>query len=220
MSSEKAKLIQYLSEFATENRFELFAKTLLQRTRYFTVVVENLYQSHNASAVLRTCDCLGIQDVCVIEKNNEFKVSEDIALGASKWLNINKYEDEKKTLAALRSQGYRIIATSSHKSSVMLNDFDIYKGKSAIFMGNEVHGLSDFILSEADEHLKIPMYGFTESYNISVSAAIILYTLIQKIKYSDINYLLSEHEKEDVMLEWLKSSIKDSANIINRYHQK
>ncbi len=217
------ELIQYLSRFITEERFTLFNKIIKDRTKYMTVVLEDIYQPHNASAVLRSCDCFGVQDVHIIENENEYSVNPDVALGSSKWLNLYKYnESENNTLSTihtLKEKGYRIIATTPHTDDVNLENFDISKGKFALMFGSERPGLSDIAMNNADEFLKIPMYGFTESFNISVSAAIILHHLSLKLRHSDLNFRLTENEQNIIISEWLKRSIKDSENIIKKYLQ-
>ena len=215
------KLIQYLSTFVTEERFSLFNQIIKERTRYMTVVLEDIFQPHNASAVLRSCDCFGVQDVHIIENENEYSVNPDVALGSSKWLDLYKYnETENNTLSTikkLKDDGYRIIATTPHTDDVNLENFDINKGKFALMFGSEQPGLSDIAMQNADEFLKIPMYGFTESFNISVSAAISLHHLSLKLRQSDIEFKLSETEQNEIILEWLKRSIKDSGTIIKKY---
>ncbi|MCF6184013.1 MAG: RNA methyltransferase [Bacteroidales bacterium] len=217
------ELIQYLSRFITEERFTLFNKIIKDRTKYMTVVLEDIYQPHNASAVLRSCDCFGVQDVHIIENENEYSVNPDVALGSSKWLNLYKYnKSENNTLSTinvLKEKGYRIIATTPHTDDVNLEDFDISKEKFALMFGSERPGLSDIAMNNADEFLKIPMYGFTESFNISVSAAIILHHLSLKLRHSDINFRLTKNEQNIIISEWLKRSIKDSENIIKKYLQ-
>lgn len=208
----KKKLIEHLATLVTNQRWDLMNKIITDRTRYITVVLEDIFQPHNASAVLRTCDCFGIQDIHIIENRNKYTVNPDVALGASKWLNLNKYnETEENTVACinhLKEQGYRIVATSPHKNDVDLEHFDLNKGKVALLFGSELPGLTDVALKHADEFLKIPMYGFTESFNISVSAAIVLHHLRWKLNQSDINWQLSNDEKEEILLNWLRQSIK------------
>ncbi len=216
-------LIEYLSGFVTENRLNQLKRVLEHRTRYLTVVLEDIYQSQNASAVLRTCDCFGVQDVHIIENRNEYKINPDVALGASKWLSLNYYkEKENNTLEALnklKKAGYRIVATTPHTNDVNLEDFDLSKGKSALVFGTELTGVSEIVLENADEFMKIPMYGFTESFNISVSAAITLHYLVYKMKDSSIAWHLSEAETEEIMLNWLRKTIKKSDIIENRYNE-
>uniref|UniRef100_UPI003217F338 TrmH family RNA methyltransferase n=1 Tax=uncultured Draconibacterium sp. TaxID=1573823 RepID=UPI003217F338 len=192
------------------------------RTRHITIALEDIYQSQNASAVLRTCDCFGIQDVHIIENRNEFQDNSEVSLGSSKWLNLKKYnEAENNSLEAikqLKQQGYRIVATTPHKNDQELQDFDIAKGKTALVFGSELPGLTNTILSEADEFLKIPMYGFTESFNISVSAAIILHHLTLKMRQTEgLQWQLSQEEKDALKLEWIRKTIKRSELIEKRF---
>ncbi len=218
------ELVNYLSGFVTPERLSLFEKVLDQRTRYITLALEDIYQSQNASAVLRSCDCFGIQDVHVIENRNTFDVDREVAMGASKWLNIQKYnEGEQNSLDAinrLRADGYRIVATTPHEGDINLEDFNLTKGKAAFFFGTELTGISEGIKNGADEFVKIPMYGFTESFNISVSAALCLHNLTHQMRFhSSINWKLSDYEKLDIKLEWLRRTIK-SAELLEKEFKK
>lgn len=205
-------LIQFLSEFVTPERFALFNRILAQRTNYLTIVLEDFYQSQNASAVLRTSDCFGIQTVHVIEDKHIFHINPNVVRGASNWLTINRYnQSENNTREAVRqlkSQGYRIIAASPHEHDVNLEDFDLEKGKAAFVFGTERPGLTNWAKEEADEFMKIPMVGFTESLNVSVSVAITLHHLTHRMKSSGINWQLTETEKQQLLLEWLRLSIR------------
>jgi tRNA (guanosine-2'-O-)-methyltransferase len=217
----KDAFIQFLVSFTTKARFEQLQQVLNQRTRYLTVVLEDIYQSQNASAVLRTCDCVGIQDVHIIENENDYQINPDVVRGASKWLTINRYDSSKNNtlsaLQALKNQGYRIVATSPHANDTSLPDFDLSKGKAAIVFGTERTGISDIVREQADEFVKIPMVGFTESFNISVSAALVLYQLTQKLRLSDLAWQLPVPESADLLIEWLKLSIKKSELLEKRF---
>ena len=217
-------LINFLAQFVTDSRANLFDKVLQERTRYITIALEDIYQSQNASAVLRTSDCFGLQDVHIVENENEYKINPDVTLGSSKWLNLIKYnKSENNTLDAinaLKAKGYRIVATTPHTNDVNLEDFNIKKGKVALFFGTELNGLSDLMIKNADEYLKIPMYGFTESFNISVSAAIILHHLTGELKKTNINWQLSDTEKDEIKLDWLKQTIKMSSKLTNEFLSK
>jgi tRNA (guanosine-2'-O-)-methyltransferase len=209
----KKQLLNYFSEYLTDRRKQLFENVIKYRTRHITVVLEDIYQPHNASAALRSCDLTGVQDVHIIENKNSYEINPDVAMGSFKWLNLYQYnETEFNTLTAfkkLKKQGYRIIATTPHKNDQTLNDISL-EGKIALVYGTELTGLSDVAIANADEFLRIPMYGFTESYNISVSVALTLYTLTERLRQSDIAWGLSEEEKEDILLEWSRRSIKRS----------
>lgn len=214
-------LISYLENIITPERKQLFDSVIQNRTRYITLVLEDIFQPHNASAVLRSCDCFGIQDVHIIENKNKYRVNPDVTLGSDKWLSLIKYNKQEnntiKAIKELRLKGYRIVATSPHKNDKDLKNFDLSQGKIALFFGTELRGLSDDVIQNADEFLKIPMYGFTESYNISVSAAIILYTLSEKMKASAIKWQLTKEEMKEVKKNWLERSIRNSNLIEKEY---
>lgn len=221
----KSELLEYLSAVVTPERLSLYNRIVENRTNYITVVLEDVFQPQNASAVLRTCDCFGIQNVHVIENRNQFQVDTEVSMGSSKWVTINTYNKIKdnslKTIQKLKNDGYRIVATSPHSTDVELPDFDISKGKFALIFGSELPGISETINQEADEFLKIPMFGFTESFNISVSAAIILFHLTQKLRDSEsIDWHLSEEEKLDVKIQWIRNSVKKSLLIEKRFWEE
>lgn len=217
-------LIELLESFVTDRRKELFDRVVNLRTRYITVALEDIYQSQNASAVLRTCDCMGIQDVHVIENRNEYQLNPDVTLGSDKWISITKYNSSgNNSLAAisqLKSRGYRIVATTPHTNDIELQDFDLSKGKTALFFGTELNGLTEEVINNADEFLKIPMYGFTESFNISVSASIILHTLTRKLRASDLPWPLSQEEIKEIKLGWLRGTVKKSEMIEKEFLAK
>jgi len=219
MTDDEA-VVSFLSGLLTEERLGRVEEVLAQRTRYLTVVLEDIYQSQNASAVLRTCECFGVQDVHIIENYNPYNINPMVLKGSDKWLNINRYNQSENNSAAavdrLKSEGYRIVATSLHEGSISLDAFDARRGKCAVIFGNEHQGVSEYILKQADEYLKITMCGFTQSLNISVSAGIIISQLIRKIKNSAINWELAASEKENIRAEWLKRSVKNPQMLINR----
>ncbi len=210
----KRKLLNYLLEFVTENRRNRFDEIIQHRTRYITVVLEDIFQPQNASAVLRTCDCFGVQDVHIIENRNEYNLNPDVALGSSKWLSLKKYnEKEFNTLTCyehLREQGYRIVATTPNRDDCLLDDLPLEDDKIALVFGTELEGLSNEAIQYADEYVKIPMTGFTESLNISVSAALLLFYLTNKLRRSGIDWQLTEEEIIDIKISWAKGSIKSA----------
>lgn len=214
-------LIRHLSEYVTENRLALFKRVLAERTRYITVVLEDIYQSQNASAVLRTCDCMGIQDVHIVEELNEYQINRDVALGSDQWLSLHYYNNGEDNIAkaveALKGRGYRIVATSPHKEGNTPESFDLEKGKAALLFGTELNGLTEKALELADEYIQIPMTGFTESYNISVSAAITLYTLRKRLENTTLEWKIGKDVKSELLLHWLRTSIKMSDQIEKKF---
>lgn len=213
-------IINYLKEFATEERYNRICNIIEKRTRHFTIVVENLYQSHNMSAILRTAECLGIQDVHIIENNFEYEISKQVSLGAQKWLSIHRYNQQENNtimcLKAIKEKGYKIIATLPHENDCMLEDICIDE-KTAFIFGTELDGLTQEVIDIADGFIKIPMYGFTESYNVSVSVALTMANVNERLRKSSINWSLSEDEKLTLQLDWLKKSIKESDLILKRF---
>lgn len=219
----KKELINYLSAFISDNRKARFDEVISHRTNYITVVLENLYQAHNASAVLRSCDCFGIQDVHFIENKNSLRISADVAMGSSNWLTIHRHKEAenntREALASLKAQGYKIVATTPHKNDYTLDTLPV-DHKMALVFGTEIDGISPTVFEMADEFVKIPMYGFTESFNISVCAALCMYELTTRVRKEVHDYLLTEDEKTDVYLEWLKTSIDSSEGLIKNYMLK
>ena len=218
----KTDLATYLEDFVTERRRNLFDKVLDKRTKHFTVVLEDLFEKQNISAIVRTCDIFGVQDVHVIENKYNSYVSNHVARGAQNWVDIHEYNEfEHNTqicLDNLKEQGYQIVATTPHTDSCILEEFDITK-KTAFVFGVEKAGVSNFIMKQADGFLKIPMVGFTESLNVSVAAALILNSTTERLRNSNINWQLTHKEKQDIKLEWMKKSIKSIDLIIERFKQ-
>jgi len=215
----KKELLVELEGFLSPERIEKFDRVLANRTRHFTVAVENLFQSHNASAVMRNCDCFGVQDLHVIANHNAYKLSKDVAMGAEKWVDMHSYSKKENNtqdcIDHIKSQGFQIVATTPHTNDVFLPEFDITK-KSAFFFGTERDGLSDIVMDQADAFVRIPMYGFTESYNISVSAALVLHDVVTRLKKSDIDWRLSEEAILDKKVDWAVKSIRSGEQILKQ----
>lgn len=212
------QLLAYLEQFISPERKARFEEILEKRTKYITVAIEDVFQLHNTSAVIRSCEVFGIQEAHVIEDRFGKRLDKNIAMGAEQWVDVKRYGSTQKCMDQLRSEGYRIIATTPHDDSCLLNDFKL-DGKTALFFGTEKEGLSANVLKNADGHLKIPMIGFTESLNISVSAAIIMQHLGQELRKSGVAWQLGEAEKFEKRLDWSKKSIKSIEDILKRYHQ-
>ncbi|WP_204345651.1 TrmH family RNA methyltransferase [Psychroserpens algicola] len=212
------KLLEHLETYLTEARHDKFHRVLSQRTKHFTVATEDVYQLHNTSAVIRSCDVFGIQEVHIVEERNTKRIDREIAMGAQKWVDLKRYHSVKDAIQTLKHQGYQIVATTPHENDSLLADFDV-SNKSCFFFGREMSGLSQEVLDEADCFLKIPMVGFTESLNISVSAAIILQHVTTQLKASTIDWQLSENERLEKRLDWCKKTIKSYDEIVERFYQ-
>ena len=213
------KLLEHLETFLTPERLERFHNVLSQRTKHFTVATEDVYQLHNTSAVIRSCDVFGLQEINIIEERNSKQIDSEIAMGAQKWVDINRFNSVKDCITDLQAKGYQIVATTPHESDFLLDEFDMTK-KSCFFFGTEADGLSRDVIDSADCFLKIPMHGFTESLNISVSAAIILQYVTTKLKQTDIVWQLTQDEKYEKRLDWCKKTIKSYKDIITRFYER
>ncbi|TGV02762.1 TrmH family RNA methyltransferase [Flavivirga rizhaonensis] len=213
------KLLEHLETYLTEHRKARFDNVLSQRTKYYTVATEDVYQLHNTSAVIRSCDVFGIQEVNIIEERNSKRIDREIAMGAQKWVDLNRYQTVNDCILDLKEKGYQIVATTPHTNDCELHEFDATK-KSCFFFGRETEGLSQEVMDAADSYLKIPMVGFTESLNISVSAAIILQHVTTKLRQSNINWQLTEEEMLEKRLDWIAKTIKSYDEIADRFYSQ
>ncbi|GAA3598824.1 RNA methyltransferase [Flavivirga amylovorans] len=213
------KLLEHLETYLTENRKARFDHVLSQRTKYYTVATEDVYQLHNTSAVIRSCDVFGIQEVNIVEERNSKRIDREIAMGAQKWVDLNRYQTVNDCISDLKEKGYQIVATTPHTNDCELHEFDITK-KSCFFFGRETEGLSQEVMDAADCYLKIPMVGFTESLNISVSAAIILQHVTTKLRQSTINWQLTEEDMLEKRLDWITKTIKSYDDIVDRFYSQ
>ena len=211
--------LEYLeTNFLTESRKSRFLEVLQNRTTHFTIAMEDVYQLHNTSAVMRSCEVFGIQELNVIEQKFGKRIDTEIAMGAQKWVDVNRFNTVQSCIDEMKAKGYQIIATTPHNNSCMLHEFDISK-PSALFFGTERNGLSEEVIQQADGFLKIPMVGYTESLNISVSAAIIIQDITNRLRQSNIDWQLSEDEILEKRLDWTRKSIKDIEFIERKFHE-
>lgn len=206
MTADK-EISDFLSEYVTENKREKIREVLAERTRHITVLLEDIYQPHNASACLRSCDCLGIQDVHIVEARNEYRPNNEISLGSSKWLSLHRYHRTSSCLETLRTRGYRLVATTPNVDGYDLTTLPLDRPVALIF-GTEEQGLTDEALEAADDTLKLPMYGFTQSYNISVTVALTLSRLVERLRDSGLDWHLSDREKEELTLQFYRRIVK------------
>ena len=215
---EKEKwLLDKFYEHISDNKKEKFDAYVKDRTRHVTVVLENIFQPHNAAAVLRSCDCFGVQDVHIIENYNKYEPNKEIDMGSSKWLDTIKYSrtenNTTECIQALKAKGYKIVATTPHTDDCMIEDLPLDQ-PIALMFGTELTGLTDEALAQADAYVRLPMYGFTESYNISVSVALALFSVTERMrKDENVNWQLPEREQNLIKLGWAKQVVKHSEKV-------
>jgi tRNA (guanosine-2'-O-)-methyltransferase len=219
----KKDLINYLSGFVADRRMARLREVLSYRTSHLRIVLENVYQAHNASAVLRSCDIFGVQDVHFIENRNQMRISDDVAMGSSNWLTVHRHNREEnntgETLRYLKSLGYKIVATTPHRDEHTIHQMPVNE-KIALVFGTEIEGISQDVIDHADAFVRVPMYGFTESFNISVCAALCMYELTTRIRESIPDHGLTEQEQLEVMFEWLRTSVEHGDALIRDYLAK
>ena len=222
MSEETMELIEkkiaFIKPFVPPNKLTRIQEVIPHRSRHLSIVLEDIYQPHNAGACLRTCECFGVQDIHIIENTHSYRPSHDVALGSDKWLSINVYKDtnsnnNEECLKTLKDKGYKIAATYLDEGTIPIDELDV-SSPTAIVFGTEQHGIGPFWRENADNLVKLPMWGFTQSYNISVSVAISINSLMNKIKRNDVNWQLSEAERLEIILEWYIKSAANGEKII------
>ena len=217
--SSMESCIETLYKFITDERKERFEEVLEKRTKHVTLILEDLYQSRNISAVMRSADGFGLQELHIIEDNHKWTGTKSVSKGASSWLTLHKYKGEDPVtdcIENLKARGFRIVATSPHKCGYTPDSLPIDKSL-AIVMGTELTGISDKLMSQVDDYVEIPMYGFSESFNVSVAASIVLNRVRTRIEEAGVNNGLSEEEKQKLRMIWAYKTVKDAKAILKHY---
>lgn len=205
-------LVEYLADYVSEHKKRRIDEVLGLRTRQLTVVLEDIYKPHNASAVLRTCECYGIQDLHIVEQEHQYDINPYVTRGAAQWVTMHRYDNPENhniesCFRKLKEQNYHIVATSVEDTSVEMDEIPL-DGKIALVFGTEFNGISDYVKTNADDFVKIPMLGFTDSYNISVSAAILLQQIMPQLRTKE-NWMLTDIEKQQTRLDWYRQIVKN-----------
>ena len=207
------ELLKFLSQYVTEGKKQAIERVLERRTRHITVVLEDIYHSQNASAVIRSCDCFGLQDMHVIENRHQYKTNPRVVHGASKWVDVYQYKEDNdnstKCFEHLLDQGYRLVGTVPDQNAMNIQDLSMDEPVALVF-GTEKDGLSEKARQFCSAFVSVQMHGFTESFNISVSAALCMNILTEKLHRSKVSWHLSEGEKADLRLRWIKKIVHRS----------
>ena len=221
--TEDAYVLHEFYKIITPNKVGLFEKIAPQRSRHLVVGLENIQQDHNASAIMRTMDCLGFQELHLIEKNNNYQFQRDIALGAARWLDVVQHQQEPEpvldSIVHLRQKGYQIVATSPHINASTPQNIDLTQ-PIALFFGAEKHGISEELSANADAFLHIPMHGFTESFNLSVSAALVLSALRTRLEASSIDWLLSPEAQTELKISWCERILNGGPQLAQKFREE
>ena len=213
MTGDDRRLLHFLSQYVTSGKKEVIERVLTHRTRFLTVVLEDVYHSQNISAVIRSCDCFGIQDLHVIENKHQYRLNPRVVHGASQWVDVFQYKQgeqgAKECFTTLKQKGYQLVGTVPDQTAQPIHDFKIDQPTALVF-GTEKEGLSDLAKEYCSHLVTLPMFGFTESFNISVSAALSINLLSMELFSSKLPWQLSEDEKESLRLTWFKAIVRNA----------
>ena len=214
-------LSEHLGSFITSHKRELIERVLDHRTDRLTLVLEDIYQPHNASATIRTCECYGIQNIHIIENRNRYEVNPDVVMGSVKWVSLHRYreptvDNTAACVAELREAGYRIIATTPHEGGYTPENLPLDRPVALLF-GTEEKGLTSVALAAADATMRIPMFGFTESLNISVSVAVSFSHLVRRLHAERSDWRLDDQRRAALRLHWYRRIVKQSGVIAEEF---
>jgi tRNA (guanosine-2'-O-)-methyltransferase len=210
LPAEASLIIQALSPLVTPKRLDRFQKVIAQRTRSVVPVLEGFSDPHNMSAVLRSADAFGLQELHVVETDQAFVASRNVAKGAERWLDVHKHKKPEECIEGLKARGYKILVASMAGE---LRPEAIRKRKRvALVFGNEHRGASEYMKTAADGTFAIPMVGFVESLNVSVATAIALYE-----SRGDREGDLEEADREQLLARFLMKSVQDAERVIREH---
>ena len=188
----------------TGKRVNKITSVINTRQKSLRVVLENIHDPHNVSAIFRTCDAVGVNNVCLVYYIEKFpKIGKKSSASAFKWVERIKYKSVAECYNKLREEGFLIYASALSENSKRLYELDLTK-KIAIVFGNEHRGISEDAVKLADEKFAIPMYGMVQSLNVSVAAAVVLYEALRQRLRKGM-YDSSEYSKEELEMkikEW------------------
>ena len=200
-----------LNDFLTPERLEKISRVVDQRSEFFIPVLENLYDRGNVSAVMRSCEAFGFYKMHIIQENEAFKESKRVTQGAEKWLEINQWQETRDCLKTLKKAGYKVFTTSLSEEALSFTNL-CFDQKTAVVLGNEKEGVSEKAKELSDGNVLLPMQGFTQSFNISVAAA--LCSFAAKMKDPKV---IDETEKKRLKalyvlktLNWSDKALKES----------
>ena len=208
--------IALLSGFMLPARYDVLRRTVAMRTRYMTILAENTFHPQNAAALIRHCEAFGLQQMHTVETYCRFNPSAAIVRGTDRWVDIRRHGSTAEALAALRAEGYRIVATTPHREDTTPESFDVGRGRFALVFGTAHAGISEEVLASADEFLRIPMCGMVESLNVSASAAILIYMLSERMRRQVEGWNMTAAEQAATLYGWMCRSVKDSEEILKR----
>lgn len=193
-----------LEDLITSERHQRLQQAAAQRTRFHIFVLEEVHKGHNVSAILRSLDGFGFQDVYVINGRTALVHKPEVAKGAHKWIDIHRFDDWQSCIREVKQRGYRVAVTGGAGRSITEVDWTI---PTAIVMGAELDGIDPQLQQAADLHITIPMVGLTQSFNVSVAAACIAFHIKQSTQegVERQKWFLSVQEQQQLIRHWIES---------------
>jgi len=209
-----------LQPFLLPQRLERLKEVLENRILSVTLVLENLHKDYNISAILRTCESFGIQNVHVVPQPGEGKVFKTVTQGCHKWLTIHRHDNVSACLKELKEKGFRILAGAFSKSAVTLEKTD-FSGRVALVFSNELEGANPEVLEQVDGFFVISMSGFSQSLNVSVAAGIVIHHVLRyKIETGEELERIPPGEAGRILEEWVKKSVRKSDEVLRELRSR
>ncbi len=215
-SFSAAEVLGVLDGYVNADRQEKIRRVVERRSYTVVPVLEGVHDRGNISAVMRSAEALGYQALHLIENQKMYKKANRVTQGADKWLDIVRWKTTRECLDELRGKGYRIVVTHVSETSKSIDEV-LFTEPTAVFFGNEMDGASDELIDAADDCVIVPMQGFSQSFNISVAAALTLYHIYHERtrelgRHADLNEL----EKECLVAFYFMRTVNHSEDILRR----
>ena len=216
MDNNLEALYPYLCSFILPERVSKMDIMAAKSSSYVLPVLEDVYQYRNAAAVVRSAEGCGFHRVVAMESKNRFEPNLEVTKGAETWVRVDRMAHTLQSLEKLRTDGYRLVAVSPERDATPLPAY-LPKQRTALIFGTEWQGVTEDFLHYCDETVSIPMYGFTQSFNVSVAAALCLYDLKQKLLQHKIEHYLTAEEQVQLKIQWAVRSLKSGPALLAKY---
>ncbi|MCK5879183.1 MAG: RNA methyltransferase [Holophagae bacterium] len=212
----------FLESLLSQQRIDNLHRVLNARLGDVAVVLDNLFDPHNMGAIVRTAEALGIQDIHVIEQDTPLDLSYKVTKYSDKWISIHIHKNAHACADSLRMEGFRIVVAQMMESAIPSHDLEIFAdSKIAVVMGNEHAGTSKEMCRLADFQVIIPMFGFTESFNVSVATALLLGDFVSRKRTAILpeTGTLNDNRKAVLYDQWLQKAVKKSATLLSAFEK-
>lgn len=205
-----------VASMVSDERAARIDAVLDARLTSVSVALEDLYDPHNGAATLRTCEAFGLQDLHAIEVDHRFSANKGITKGCDRWLDLHRWPDPVSCVTSLRDRGFRVLATAPD-APVDIDDVDV-STPLAILFGNEHHGVTDRAVAACDGAIAIRMHGFTESFNLSVSVALVISRLAARRRaFLGAAGDLPADRRAHLRARWFALKIRGALEVIERH---